>query len=108
MRSPIFTLAALACALAIALIGNAVIQNDYLFSASYTVLQFVVLASAWNILGGFTGYVNFGAAAFFALGAYSAIVLHTLFQPPAPDFNVGGWARFLLSMGSIDLSSRRR
>ena len=29
-------------------------------------LQFIVLATAWNILGGYCGYVNFGSAAFFA------------------------------------------
>ena len=34
-------------------------------------LQYIVLATAWNILGGYTGYVNFGTAAFFALGAYT-------------------------------------
>src|SRR5262249_18708188 len=50
--------------------------NDYVFFAGYTVLQFVVLATAWNILGGYTGYVNFGSAAFFALGAYSTVALH--------------------------------
>ena len=48
---------------------------DYLFFASYTILQFIVLATAWNILGGFCGYVNFGSAAFFALGAYSSVAL---------------------------------
>ncbi len=52
------------------------VNNDYLFFAGYTVLQFVVLATAWNILGGYTGYVNFGSAAFFALGAYSTVALH--------------------------------
>ena len=52
--------------------------NDYLFVAGYTVLQFVVLATAWNILGGYCGYVNFGSAAFFALGAYSSVALHKL------------------------------
>ena len=36
--------------------------NDYYFSAAYTVLQFVILATAWNILGGYAGYVNFGSA----------------------------------------------
>lgn len=39
------------------------------------VLQYVVLATAWNILGGYTGYVNFGTAGFFALGAYTSVVL---------------------------------
>lgn len=52
--------------------------NDYLFFAGYTVLQFIVLATAWNILGGYCGYVNFGSAAFFALGAYSSVALHKL------------------------------
>jgi branched-chain amino acid transport system permease protein len=33
----------------------------------------VVLATAWNILGGYGGYVNFGSACFFAIGAYSTV-----------------------------------
>jgi branched-chain amino acid transport system permease protein len=57
------------------------VSNDYYFSAAYTVLQFVVLATAWNILGGYTGYVNFGSAAFFAVGAYTTIALHNAFEP---------------------------
>jgi branched-chain amino acid transport system permease protein len=48
---------------------------DYVYFAGYTILQFIVLATAWNILGGYCGYVNFGSAAFFALGAYSTVVL---------------------------------
>src|SRR3978361_516824 len=58
--------------------------NDYLFFAGYTVLQFVVLATAWNILGGYCGYVNFGTAAFFALGAYTSVFFHKTFQLPIP------------------------
>jgi branched-chain amino acid transport system permease protein len=38
------------------------------------------MAVAWNVLGGFTGYVNFGSAAFFAIGAYTAIVLDKFFE----------------------------
>ena len=37
---------------------------------------------AWNILGGYTGYVNFGSAAFFATGAYSTVFLYKALQPP--------------------------
>jgi branched-chain amino acid transport system permease protein len=58
--------------------------NDYRFFEGYTVLQFVVLATAWNILGGYTGYVNFGTAAFFALGAYSTVFFHKSFPLPIP------------------------
>src|SRR4026208_1430186 len=56
--------------------------NDYLFFAGYTILQFIVLASAWNILGGYCGYVNFGSAAFFALGAYPTVFFYKF--PPLP------------------------
>jgi branched-chain amino acid transport system permease protein len=58
--------------------------NDYLFFAGYTVLQFVVLATAWNILGGYCGYVNFGTAAFFALGAYTTVFFHKAYPLPLP------------------------
>jgi branched-chain amino acid transport system permease protein len=40
-----------------------------------TVLMFVALASAWNLIGGFTGYASFGQVGFFGLGAYATVVL---------------------------------
>jgi branched-chain amino acid transport system permease protein len=58
------------------------VTNDYFFSAAYTVLQFVILATAWNILGGYAGYVNFGSAAFFAVGAYTSVALYKAIHPP--------------------------
>ena len=66
--------------------------NDYIFFAGYTVLQFIVLATAWNILGGYTGYVNFGSAAFFAVGAYTAVFFHKFYQLPIPVLIVIGGA----------------
>ena len=60
------------------------IQNEYFFFAAYVVLQYVVLATAWNILGGYTGYTNFGTGAFFAVGAYTSVVLHKLTSVPVP------------------------
>jgi branched-chain amino acid transport system permease protein len=83
MRSGIFFLVALVVAAIV--FGCAVaINNDYVFFAGYTVLQFIVLATAWNILGGYTGYVNFGSAAFFALGAYSSVFMHKFYPMPIP------------------------
>ncbi len=58
------------------------IDNEYYFFAGYVVLQFVVLATAWNILGGYAGYVNFGSAGFFAAGAYTTIALLKLGELP--------------------------
>jgi branched-chain amino acid transport system permease protein len=42
------------------------------------------MAVAWNILGGFTGYVNFGSAGFFAAGVYTSIALNKAFSLPLP------------------------
>ncbi|MEI7530902.1 MAG: branched-chain amino acid ABC transporter permease [Betaproteobacteria bacterium] len=57
------------------------VDSEYFFFAAFSVLQFVILSSAWNILGGFAGYVNFGSAAFFAIGSYAAIAGYKLGFP---------------------------
>src|SRR5471032_658594 len=64
-----------AAAMGLALFAAFTVQNEYFFYAGYVVLQFVVLATAWNILGGYAGYVNFGTSAFFGVGAYIAVML---------------------------------
>jgi branched-chain amino acid transport system permease protein len=64
-----------ALVLAAACIAAATLKNEYYFYAAYVVIQFVVLATAWNILGGYAGYVNFGTSAFFGIGAYIAVML---------------------------------
>ncbi len=61
---------------------TATVKFEYFFFAGYTVLMFVVLATAWNILGGYAGYVNFGTPAFFGLGAYTAAVLYKATAAP--------------------------
>src|SRR3990170_2238931 len=74
--------AAIAAALAAGLAFTELADNPYYFNATYVVLQALIMAVAWNILGGFTGYVNFGSAAFFAVGAYTTIFLHKAFALP--------------------------
>ena len=59
----------------LAWLATTTIKNEYVFFAAYVVLQFVVLATAWNILGGYAGYVNFGTNAFFGIGSYTAVLL---------------------------------
>lgn len=68
--------------LVVALLLARVVGNEYFFFAGYVVLQFIVLATAWNILGGYAGYVNFGSGAFFAAGAYTAVALIKAFAAP--------------------------
>jgi branched-chain amino acid transport system permease protein len=53
------------------------------------VLMFAALASAWNLVGGLTGYPSLGHAAFFGIGAYAfALLLH-----PRTELT-GGWQPF--------------
>lgn len=61
-----------AALVALAWLATHVVDNPYPFFAGEVVLQFVVLATAWNITGGYAGYVNFGTAGFFGAGAYAA------------------------------------
>jgi branched-chain amino acid transport system permease protein len=75
------------CAVAIVaggLVLTEVLHNDYYFNALYVILQGTLMAVAWNILGGFTGYVNFGSAGFFAVGAYTSIFLDKYFDHVLP------------------------
>jgi branched-chain amino acid transport system permease protein len=77
VRTPLFLVICLAVAAAV-FAGAVAVGNDYVFFAGYVILQYVVLSTAWNILGGYCGYVNFGSAAFFALGAYSTVAIYKL------------------------------
>jgi branched-chain amino acid transport system permease protein len=85
------------------------VHNEYLFFAGYVVLQYIVLATAWNILGGYCGYVNFGTAAFFALGAYCTVAIHKLLAIPLPlHMFIGGLVSGTVGLGTGYLTLRLR
>jgi branched-chain amino acid transport system permease protein len=108
VRNSIFLLVSIAVAAAVFL-GARMVNNDYVFFAGYTVLQFIVLATAWNILGGYTGYVNFGSAAFFAMGAYATVFFHKLYPLPIPLLIlVGGIVSGIVGFGMGYLTLRLR
>jgi branched-chain amino acid transport system permease protein len=96
---------ALAIFFAIRLTGS-----EYAFVAGYVVVQYIVLATAWNILGGYTGYVNFGTAAFFAVGAYCTVVAYELHLPlpMALLMLIGGVISGLLGLATGYLTLRLR
>jgi len=100
MRSSTFLIAALAVGagvFALALSHARITTNQYYLFAGFVVLQYVVLATAWNILGGYCGYVNFGTAAFFATGAYAVVALHKLGDSPGRYLS-GTPAEFLMPL----------
>jgi branched-chain amino acid transport system permease protein len=84
--------------------------SSYAFFMGYVVLQYIVLGTAWNILGGYTGYVNFGVTAFFAIGAYSTVVLHKLIpaMPLPVMILIGGALAGLVGLGTGYLTLRLR
>jgi branched-chain amino acid transport system permease protein len=86
------------------------IGSSYMFFAAYVVVQYIVLGTAWNILGGYTGYVNFGVTAFFAIGAYSTVVLYKLtpWLPLPIMMLVGGLLAGLVGLGTGYLTLRLR
>jgi branched-chain amino acid transport system permease protein len=48
----------------------------------YLVLHWIVLATSWNILSGYSGYFSFGHGAFFGIGVYTTAVLAGKFDVP--------------------------
>jgi len=109
MRNAHFTLLTLLFAVIVFAVARW-IGNAYVFFAGYVVLQYVVLATAWNILGGYTGYVNFGTAAFFALGAYATVAMHkTIPAMPLPGMMLaGGCLSAVIGLGMGYLTLRLR
>lgn len=83
--------------------------NPVIFSAGFVVLQFVVMATAWNILGGYAGYVNFGSAGFLAVGAYTAVALiEWIGLSLIPQIIAGGIVAGLLGLATGYLTLRLR
>jgi branched-chain amino acid transport system permease protein len=81
MRNVVFW-SALALILVLGVAATKTFENEFFFFAGYAILQALIMAVAWNILGGFTGYVNFGSAGFFAIGAYTSVALVKALDPP--------------------------
>jgi branched-chain amino acid transport system permease protein len=85
------------------------ISLEYAYLASYTILQYVALASAWNILGGYAGYVNFGVAGFFALGVYTSVFNYKTVQLPLPAIIlIAGFITGIVGLGMGYLTLRLR
>src|SRR3989449_1552812 len=108
MRSWAFFLVSMAVG-AVFFAASLALGNDYLYFAGYVVLEYVVLATAWNILGGYCGYVNFGTAAFFALGAYTSVAIHKFSPMPIPVLILlGGIVSGIVGLGMGYLTLRLR
>ncbi len=77
-RTPLVIVAA---AIALAFVPSLGLPAFY-DSLLYLVLHWVILATSWNILSGYTGYFSFGHGAFFGAGLYTAATLMAKFNWP--------------------------
>ena len=75
-------------------LGMPLLTDKLWFRLATITAMFVVMASAWNIIGGLTGYAAFGNVAFFGIGAYTVGMLITKARWPfllaLPDAFSGG------------------
>jgi branched-chain amino acid transport system permease protein len=76
-RGPLLRLAAIAAGAALILSFPGRAANPYMVTVGITILNYAVLATAWNFVGGFTGYISLGHGALSGLGAYATALLIT-------------------------------
>ncbi len=74
-KSRIVRLVALVVGAVLVLSFPLISPNPYILSAGVIVLNYAVTATGWNFVGGFTGYISLGHAAYFGLGAYGTGLL---------------------------------
>ncbi len=90
-------------------VGLPAVASTYYIRLVTGIFMFAVLASGWNLVGGYAGYPDFGAAAFLGVGAYTTGVLMARVGVPfAPALLAGGLLAVLAAvlMGAVLLRLR--
>ena len=64
--------------------------GGYLQTLGFLTFLYVILSTAWNILGGYTGQTSFGHATFYGLGAYTTSILALRGVPPLMTMPLAG------------------
>lgn len=97
-----------------AVIFPQMVNSPLVMTMAIFTLIYAIMATGWNILGGYTGYISLGHAAFFGIGAYSLalisqhITVTTGYEPffLLPVAGLIG-AAFAVPLGIITLRTRR-
>jgi branched-chain amino acid transport system permease protein len=84
-------------ALVLAIAYPFVLSSSEAQTIMFWTLIYVTLATAWNLIGGYAGYISLGHAVYFGLGAYTVAILSTTFHQP------GGYGLFawMLVAGAV-------
>jgi len=97
--------------LAIGILATSMIPafvGDYWVRVLIFVFINIGLASAWNIIGGFTGYASFGHGVFFGIGAFVSAIGIVRYGLPLPVMMVlGGIAAGLVALSIAPVFKQR-
>lgn len=74
------------------------VNSAYMLHMAILLFIYIVLASSWNLLGGFTGQLNLGHAAFFGVGAYVCALFHVAGIPDPIGIVLGGLTSALFAV----------
>jgi branched-chain amino acid transport system permease protein len=95
----VLVIALLIALLALLLALPTLVKKDSIINLAVLTLLYVVLASSWNILGGYTGQTNLGHAAFFGLGTLAMRILWlSAGIPLLPSLLAGGLTAVALAL----------
>jgi branched-chain amino acid transport system permease protein len=75
--------------------------DAFVLSVGVVIMSYAVLATSWNFVGGFTGYISLGHAAYSGLGAYATGLL--VIKADVPPFLAMGLAGVLVAVLAIPI-----
>jgi branched-chain amino acid transport system permease protein len=64
------------------------LRDPFLCHLMIMIMMYATMSIGWNVIGGYTGQVSFGNAAFFGLGAYTTAILLV-------NYNINPWLGML-------------
>jgi branched-chain amino acid transport system permease protein len=64
------------------------LRDPFLCHLMIMIMMYATMSIGWNVIGGYTGQVSFGNAAFFGLGAYATAILLV-------NYNINPWLGML-------------
>ncbi len=70
--------------LVLSLLVPLVVHSDYTFQVLFRIFLFAALGLAWNLVGGYTGQLSLGHAAYFGAGAYGLALFSKEGMPAWP------------------------
>jgi len=66
------------------------INNDFTLSVFIWIFVYIIMGSAWNLVGGYTGQIALAHGVFVAIGAYTAAILPKY-------YGITPWAAFIIA-----------